>query len=218
MQEICVVIVDDDFFVCLVLLYFVLCDLEIIVIVQVEDGVEVISMVECEQLDVVMMDVQMLEMDGIEVIGVIVECWFYVWVFVVMMFDGSDIVLFMFSVGVFGYLFKDLSVEEIVMGVWEVYSGVSLFLFCIVFMFIWYVCDLMLVVIEVEFFELFMECEVEVFQCLVQGMLNVEIVKMLIVLEGIVKVYFGCMMVKWYLCDCVQILVMVVYVGFVFFC
>ncbi|MFP3786639.1 response regulator transcription factor, partial [Burkholderia sp. SIMBA_024] len=82
--------------------HFVSRDPEIKVIGQAEDGVEAIATVEREQPDVVMMDVQMPEMNGIEATGVIVERWPHVRVLAVTTLDGRDTVLPMLSAGASG--------------------------------------------------------------------------------------------------------------------
>ncbi|MDX2400615.1 MULTISPECIES: response regulator transcription factor [Microbacterium] len=217
MQEIRVVIVDDDPLVRSALSHFVSRDPEITVIAQAEDGVEAISTVEREQPDVVMMDVQMPEMDGIEATGVIAERWPHVRVLAVTTLDGSDTVLPMLSAGASGYLLKDSSAEEIVTGVREVYSGASSLSPRIASMLIRHVRDSTPAATEAESLEPLTEREAEVLQCLAQGMSNAEIAKTLIVSEGTVKAHLGRMMAKWHLRDRVQILVTAAHAGLVSF-
>lgn len=217
MQEIRVVIVDDDPLVRSALSHFVSRDPEITVIAQAEDGVEAISTVEREQPDVVMMDVQMPEMDGIEATGVIAERWPHVRVLAVTTLDGSDTVLPMLSAGASGYLLKDSSAEEIVTGVREVYSGASSLSPRIASMLIRHVRDSTPTATEAESLEPLTEREAEVLQCLAQGMSNAEIAKTLIVSEGTVKAHLGRMMAKWHLRDRVQILVTAAHAGLVSF-
>ncbi|AZH79731.1 DNA-binding response regulator [Microbacterium sp. Y-01] len=210
-------IVDDDPLVRSALSHFVSRDPEITVIAQAEDGVEAISTVEREQPDVVMMDVQMPEMDGIEATGVIAERWPHVRVLAVTTLDGSDTVLPMLSAGASGYLLKDSSAEEIVTGVREVYSGASSLSPRIASMLIRHVRDSTPAATEAESLEPLTEREAEVLQCLAQGMSNAEIAKTLIVSEGTVKAHLGRMMAKWHLRDRVQILVTAAHAGLVSF-
>ena len=217
MQEIRVVIVDDDPLVRSALSHFVSRDPEITVIAQAEDGVEAISTVEREQPDVVMMDVQMPEMDGIEATAVIAERWPHVRVLAVTTLDGSDTVLPMLSAGASGYLLKDSSAEEIVTGVREVHSGASSLSPRIASMLIRHVRDSTPAATDAEALEPLTEREAEVLQCLAQGMSNAEIAKTLIVSEGTVKAHLGRMMAKWHLRDRVQILVTAAHAGLVTF-
>ncbi len=217
MQEIRVVIVDDDPLVRSALSHFVSRDPEISVIAQAEDGLEAISTVEREQPDVVMMDVQMPEMDGIEATGVIAERWPHVRVLAVTTLDGSDTVLPMLSAGASGYLLKDSSAEDIVTGVREVHSGASSLSPRIASMLIKHVRDSTPVAADAAALEPLTEREVEVLNCLAQGMSNAEIAKTLIVSEGTVKAHLGRMMSKWHLRDRVQILVTAAHAGLVNF-
>lgn len=217
MQEIRVVIVDDDPLVRSALSHFVSRDPEITVIAQAEDGVEAIATVEREQPDVVMMDVQMPEMDGIEATGVIAERWPHVRVLAVTTLDGSDTVLPMLSAGASGYLLKDSSADDIVTGVREVHSGASSLSPRIASMLIKHVRDSTPVAADAAALEPLTEREVEVLHCLAQGMSNAEIAKALIVSEGTVKAHLGRMMSKWHLRDRVQILVTAAHAGLVSF-
>ncbi|MCK8468605.1 MAG: response regulator transcription factor [Rhodoglobus sp.] len=217
MQEIRVLIVDDDPLVRSALSHFVSRDPEITVIAQAEDGLEAIATVEREQPDVVMMDVQMPEMDGIEATGVIAERWPHVRVLAVTTLDGSDTVLPMLSAGASGYLLKDSSAEEIVIGVREVHSGASSLSPRIASMLIKHVRDSTPATADVDALEPLTEREAEVLQCLAKGMSNAEIAKALIVSEGTVKAHLGRMMSKWHLRDRVQILVTAAHAGLVNF-
>ena len=217
MQEIRVVIVDDDPLVRSALSHFVSRDPEITVVAQAEDGVEAIATVEREQPDVVMMDVQMPEMDGIEATGVIAERWPHVRVLAVTTLDGSDTVLPMLSAGASGYLLKDSSADDIVTGVREVHSGASSLSPRIASMLIKHVRDSTPVAADAAALEPLTEREVEVLHCLAQGMSNAEIAKALIVSEGTVKAHLGRMMSKWHLRDRAQILVTAAHAGLVSF-
>lgn len=217
MQEIRVVIVDDDPLVRSALAHFVSRDPEITVVAQAEDGFEAIETVEREQPDVVMMDVQMPEMNGIEATGAIVTRWPHVRVLAVTTLEGSDTVLPMLTAGASGYLLKDSSAEEIVVGVREVHSGASSLSPRIASMLVKHVRDSTPAAPDPFTFEPLTERETEVLQCLAQGMSNAEIAKALIVSEGTVKAHLGRMMSKWHLRDRIQILVTAARIGLVNF-
>ncbi|MFS0910411.1 response regulator [Microbacterium sp. 179-I 3D2 NHS] len=217
MPDIRVLIVDDDPLVRSALSHFVSRDPDIDVIGQAEDGLEAIDTIERLQPDVVMMDVQMPEMDGIEATGEISRRWPHVRILAVTTLDGRDTVLPMLSAGASGYLLKDSSAEEIVIGVREVHAGASSLSPRIASMLIKHVRDSEPTTGDVTALEPLTDREAEVLQCLAKGMSNAEIAKALIVSEGTVKAHLGRMMSKWHLRDRVQILVAAAHAGLVNF-
>lgn len=217
MEQIRVLIVDDDPLVRSALSHFVSRDPEITVIGQAEDGREAIETVERELPDIVMMDVQMPEMNGIEATAIIAERWPEVRILAVTTLDGRDTVLPMLSAGASGYLLKDSSADEILTGVREVHSGASSLSPRIASLLIRHVRDSEPPATDAADLEALTEREAEVLQCLAQGMSNAEIAKALIVSEGTVKAHLGRIMSKWHLRDRVQILVTAAHAGLVNF-
>ncbi|WP_255304998.1 response regulator transcription factor [Microbacterium sp. 3J1] len=216
MPDIRVVIVDDDPLVRSALSHFVSRDPEITVIAEAETGLEGIDTVERERPDVVMMDVQMPEMNGIEATAVISERWPDVKILAVTTLDGSDTVLPMLSAGASGYMLKDSSAASIVAAVREVYSGASSLSPRIASLLIKHVRDNEPIGSDGTLEEL-TDREQEVLQRLAQGMSNAEIARSLIVSEGTVKAHLGRIMSKWHVRDRVQILVTAAHAGLVEF-
>ncbi len=218
MPEIRLLIVDDDPLVRSALSHFVSRAPEITVMGEAEDGLEAIAAVERDQPDVVMMDVQMPEMNGIEATAAIAARWPDVRILAVTTLDGSDTVLPMLSAGASGYLLKDSDADAIVAGVREVHGGASSLSPRIANMLIRHVRDA-----EPSGasrngpLEQLTERESEVLACLAQGMSNAEIARALIVSEGTVKAHLGRIMSKWQVRDRVQILVAAAQAGLVAF-
>ncbi|WP_341978130.1 response regulator transcription factor [Microbacterium sp. LTA6] len=217
MPVIRVLIVDDDPLVRSALSHFVSRDPEIEVIGEAESGVEAIAAVERDRPDVVMMDVQMPEMNGIEATAVIAERWPDVRILAVTTLDGSDTVLPMLNAGASGYLLKDSSADDIVLGVREVYKGASSLSPRIASMLIKHVRDTEPTGRGARDLESLTERESEVLERLAQGMSNAEIARTLIVSEGTVKAHLGRIMSKWQVRDRVQILVTAAHAGLVDF-
>ncbi|GAA1141501.1 response regulator transcription factor [Microbacterium natoriense] len=216
MPDIRVLIVDDDPLVRSALSHFVARDPGIDVIGQAENGLEAIAFIEKDQPDVVMMDVQMPEMNGIEATAAIADRWPGVRVLAVTTLDGSDTVLPMLSAGASGYLLKDSSAESIVTGVREVHSGASSLSPRIASLLVKHVRSTEPLASDTELEEL-TEREAEVLERLAQGMSNSEIAQSLIVSEGTVKAHLGRIMAKWQVRDRVQILVTAAHAGLVDF-
>ena len=218
MPAIRVLIVDDDPLVRSALSHFVSRDAEIEVVGEAESGLEAIAFLERDRPDVVMMDVQMPEMNGIEATAVIAERWPDVRILAVTTLDGSDTVLPMLNAGASGYLLKDSSADDIVLGVHEVHKGASSLSPRIASLLIRHVRDA-----EpaggrgARVLEPLTEREAEVLDRLSQGMSNAEIARTLIVSEGTVKAHLGRIMSKWQVRDRVQILVTAAHAGLVDF-
>lgn len=218
MTEIRVLIVDDDPLVRTALSHFVSRDAEIEVVGEAEGGAEGVDAVERLRPDVVMMDVQMPVMNGIEATAVIAGRWPDVRILAVTTLDGRDTVLPMLNAGASGYLLKDSSAADIIAGVREVHGGASSLSPRIAAMLIKHVRESAPADDgPARDLEPLTEREREVLDRLAQGMSNAEIARSLIVSEGTVKAHLGRMMSKWQVRDRVQILVAAARAGLVDF-
>lgn len=217
MPSIRVLIVDDDPLVRTALSHFVSRDPEIDVAGEAETGLEAIAFVEKDRPDVVMMDVQMPDMNGIDATAAISARWPRVRILAVTTLDGSETVLAMLSAGASGYMLKDSSAESILAAVREVYSGASSLSPKIASMLIRHVRDETPARSDLDDLETLTDREAEVLDRLAEGMSNAEIAHSLIVSEGTVKAHLGRIMVKWQVRDRVQILVTAAQAGLVNF-
>ena len=217
MPEIRVLVVDDDPLVRTALSHFVSRDPEIQVIGEATTGAEAITFVEADRPDVIMMDVQMPEMNGIEATAIIVERWPEVRILAVTTLAGRDTVLPMLSAGAAGYMLKDSSAESIRAAVREVYSGASSLSPIIASLLIAHVRDTKPTASSTPELDPLTERETDVLHRLTQGMSNAEIARVLIVSEGTVKAHLGSIMSKWHVRDRVQIIVAAAHAGLVDF-
>ncbi|BDZ40514.1 response regulator [Microbacterium suwonense] len=217
MPQIRVLIVDDDPLVRSALAHFVSRGSDVTVVGEAENGLEAIAFLEHDRPDVVMMDVQMPEMNGIEATAAISERWPEVRILAVTTLDGSETVLPMLSAGASGYLLKDSSAESILEGVREVYSGASSLSPRIASLLVKHVRSTEPASGAAEALEALTDREMEVLERLAQGMSNAEIAQALIVSEGTVKAHLGRIMSKWGVRDRVQILVTAAHAGLIDF-
>lgn len=217
MPEIRVLIVDDDPLVRSALSHFISRGTDVTVVGEAENGLEAIEFLQHDRPDVVMMDVQMPEMNGIEATAAISERWPEVPILAVTTLDGRDTVLPMLSAGASGYLLKDSSAESILAGVREVHNGESSLSPRIASLLVQHVRSTEVPPGAAEALEPLTERETEVLERLAEGMSNAEIAQRLIVSEGTVKAHLGHIMTKWGVRDRVQILVTAARVGLVDF-
>lgn len=216
MDEIRVLITDDDPLVRVALKHFVSRAPEITVIAEAENGIEAIKAVERHQPDVVMMDVQMPGMNGIEATAEITARWPGICVLAVTTLDTRETVLPMLSAGASGYMLKDSSADEIVSALLQAHQGTSSLSPRIAAMLVKHVRDAKPAGLAGEL-EPLTERETEVLTHLAMGMSNSEIAAALHVSEGTVKAHLGGIMSKWQVRDRVQVLVTAARAGLVEF-
>jgi NarL family two-component system response regulator LiaR len=98
---------------------------EIEVVGEAENGWEAIAAVERLQPDVILMDLLMPEMDGIEATGRVMAQHPDVRILVLTSFAGEDKVFPAIKAGALGYHLKDSSPEELVQAIHQVHRGES---------------------------------------------------------------------------------------------
>ncbi|GHO66123.1 DNA-binding response regulator [Ktedonobacter sp. SOSP1-52] len=93
------------------------------VVGQAGDGIEALELAETYKPDVLLMDVQMPRMDGIEALRRIKEEWPQIRVILLSAYTVDERVLEGLSAGASGYLLKDSSAEGVVAAIRAVYAG-----------------------------------------------------------------------------------------------
>ena len=94
---------------------------------EAEDGVEAVKMAESTQPDVVLMDLRMPKLDGLEATRRIVASSPHIRILVLTMSDGATTVFGALQAGARGYVVKGARKGEIVRAIYNVYSGEAIF-------------------------------------------------------------------------------------------
>lgn len=89
----------------------------------VENGMEVLDSVQQEMPDVILMDIRMPKMDGVQCTKVIKERYPQIKIIILTTFDDDEYVFNALKNGASGYLLKGVSVDELVSAVETVYDG-----------------------------------------------------------------------------------------------
>ena len=96
------------------------------VVAEAENGQEAIAVLSAYPVDVMLMDIRMPKMTGIEAVKALTEEQNPTPVIMLTTFDDHQLVLDAISGGAKGYLLKDVSLETLVEGVEKVFAGETL--------------------------------------------------------------------------------------------
>lgn len=118
-----VLIADDHHVVRRGLLFFLKTQKDIEVIGEAKNGVEAIELVESLQPDIVLMDLVMPEMDGIQATKKIKSKWPEVAILMLTSFSDKDHVLPAIEAGAAGYQLKDIEPDELVNSIRQIING-----------------------------------------------------------------------------------------------
>ena len=94
---------------------------------QASDGVELMELLETNEPDVIVLDINMPRMDGVESASRIVKEYPKVKVLIVSMFKKSVMIERLVKIGVNGYILKDAGKKELLAAVRSVASGTDYF-------------------------------------------------------------------------------------------
>jgi len=100
---------------------------DIKIIAHAFNGYEVIKILLTKRADIVLMDINMPFMDGLECTKIIGEKFPKTKVIALSQFDEKRFVRQMIRFGAFGYLLKDATKDELVMAIRDVYAGKKYF-------------------------------------------------------------------------------------------
>ncbi|KGR75743.1 response regulator [Ureibacillus sinduriensis] len=118
-----VLIADDHHVVRRGLLFFLKTQKDIEVIGEAKNGIEAVELVDALQPDIVLMDLVMPDMDGIQATKKIKGKWPQVHILMLTSFSDKDHVLPAIEAGAAGYQLKDIEPDELVNSIRQIISG-----------------------------------------------------------------------------------------------
>ena len=97
-----------------------------IILDNIEDGIEVMASVKKEKPDVILMDIRMPKMDGVACTQRIKELYPDIKIIILTTFDDDEYVFNALKFGASGYLLKGISMKELSAAIRKVYNGTAM--------------------------------------------------------------------------------------------
>jgi DNA-binding NarL/FixJ family response regulator len=180
---------------------------DLIVIAEAGDGREAVRLAKRENPDVILMDIRMPEMDGIEATRLIAADLPGAKVIVLTTFDLDEYIYGALHAGACGFLLKDAPADDLVDAIRVVAAGDALLAPAITRRIIERFATLPDTSREVEGLDDLTERELEVLRHVARGMSNTEIAEELFVSEATVKTHVSHILTKLDIRDRVQAVV-----------
>lgn len=212
-----VLIVDNDSLVRRALVAFIGGELDMEVVGEEQDGIGAVSAVGRLKPDVVLMDLQMPRMGGVDATAEIVRQWPTTRVMAVTTFGTIDAILPALQAGASGYLLKDAEPDDLIAAVRSVHTGSGVLSPQITERLLTSIQDSARASVPLTSAEMLSEREREVVQLLGTGKSNLEIADAMHVSEGTVKSHLSNVMTKWVARDRVQVLIRAARAGIIDF-
>lgn len=162
-----------------------------------ENGRDALDKIAETHPDVVLMDIRMPVMDGVECTKIIKQQYPEIKVLILTTFDDDEYIIEALKHGALGYILKDLSSEKLVSAIRDVYEGNSIMQPEIAAKVISLITGNSKepthksATLEPKYTPVLTDREKEVLQLVGKGMSNGEIAKMLYISEGTVKNYIS---------------------------
>lgn len=215
-----VLITDDETLMRQGLRVFVNSDARTTVIGEATDGNEAIELCGDLQPDVVLMDIRMPNLNGIEATAAITERYPNIKVLALTVFSSESHVVSILRAGASGYLLKDTTPERLVQSIVDVHEGKAVLSAAISAQLISAVRSQPALNIEASRDDTdspsdvsFTDRELSILQLLARGMSNAEMAEELGLAEGTIKANFGRIMNKMDARDRVQVLIQATRLG-----
>ena len=171
-------------------------ELDIEVIAEAANGLEAISLCQKDQPDVVLMDVQMPEMDGVACTRQLAKTYPEMGVIILTTFDDDDYIFEGLRAGARGYLLKDVSSADLAAAVRTVAEGDALIQPSISRRVISEFTRLTGGASSPNLVESLTPRELDVLHALADGLSNQEIAQQLVITEGTVKNHVSSLLAK----------------------
>ena len=182
---------------------------EISVIGTAGNGNEVIRLVQKEKPDVILMDVRMPEMDGVQCTRMIKERYPQIKIIILTTFDDDEFVFSALKYGASGYLLKGISMDELEKAIRTVHQGCAMInpgiASKVVELFSEMAQSNYDIMIEAENVDELTDGEWEIIKLIGRGMSNKEIAKAISLSEGTVRNYLSSILNKLNLRDRTQL-------------
>ncbi|MDF2839806.1 MAG: two component transcriptional regulator, LuxR family [Clostridia bacterium] len=156
-----------------------------------ENGRDALDKIAEAQPDVVLMDIRMPLMDGVECTGIIKKQYPNIKVIILTTFDDDEFIIEALKNGAVGYILKDLSSEKLVGAIRDVHKGNSIMQPEIAAKVISHITGYNPAASETKLIEELTSREKDVLQLVGKGLSNIEISKTLYISEGTVKNYIS---------------------------
>ena len=183
----------------------------------VANGVEVVRSVRKERPDVILMDIRMPEMDGVQCTQIIKENYEDIKIIVLTTFDDDEYIFSALKYGASGYLLKGISMDQLVDAIHKVYSGNAMIngdiATKVIGMFSKLAQSDISIRVEEDMVKEITESEWKVIKLISSGMSNKEIANKLCLSEGSVRNYLSSILRKLDLRDRTQLAIWGVQTG-----
>lgn len=162
-----------------------------------ENGRDALNKIEDAEPDVMLMDIRMPVMDGVECTRIIKQQYPHIKVIILTTFDDDEFIIEALKNGAVGYLLKDLSAEKLVGAIRDAYGGNSIMQPEIAAKVIAHITGTVKEsalnngALELKNTDELTSREKDVLQLVGKGMSNTEISKTLYISEGTVKNYIS---------------------------
>lgn len=191
--------------------------LDIQVIDSVADGKSVIRSIRKEKPDVILMDIRMPEMDGVQCTKIVKENYPTIKIIILTSFDDDEYILSALRDGASGYLLKGITIDELVDAIHKVHSGSAMINPNIAHKFIELYSEMaknnQFIQVEKKAINDVTDYEWNVIKLVAKGLSNKEIAMKLKLSEGTVRNYLSNVLNKLNLRDRTQLAIWAVQTG-----